>query len=72
MLTALVIALCSAIAQAADWTTLMEEAEKLQNLGSYAEAEKQYQDALAEAEKFGPTDRAALYVALAKTGRRSR
>src|SRR5258708_19966171 len=58
MLTALVIALCSAtIAQAADWNALMQQAEKLQNQGAYADAEKQYQDALGEAEKFGPADR---------------
>src|SRR5713226_3392200 len=57
MLTALVMVLCSAIAQPADWNALMEEAGKLQNQGAYAEAEKKFQDALAEAEKFGPTDR---------------
>ena len=57
MLTGLVIVLCSAIAQAADWNALMEEAGKLQNQGAYAEAEQKFQDALAEAEKFGPTDR---------------
>src|SRR5205814_3570445 len=41
----------------ADWNALIEEAGKLQNQGAYADAEKQFQQALSEAELFGPKDR---------------
>ena len=57
MFTAFVIALCAAIAQAADWNALMAEAGTFQIQGAYAEAERKFQDALAEAESFGSADR---------------
>ena len=57
MLAAFVILLCLNIAQVVDWNALMTEAGKLQDQGAYAEAEGEFQRALAEAELFGPKDR---------------
>ena len=57
MFTAFLLALCAAIAQAADWNSLMAEAGKLQTQGAYTEAETKFQEALSEAESFGAADR---------------
>src|ERR1700730_10014504 len=49
--------LCAtAFAQSAAWDSLISEADQLQKKGAYADAQKKLEDALSQAELFGPRD----------------
>src|SRR5580700_2149874 len=49
--------LCAAaFAQSATWDSLLSDADQLQKKGSYADAQKRLEDALTQAELFGPRD----------------
>src|SRR5579859_7816748 len=49
--------LCAAaFAESAGWDSLLSEAGQLQQKGSYADAQKRLEDALSQAELFGPRD----------------
>ena len=52
----LVLGCGSGFAQDSLWQKLLEEGNKHREQGRYSEAEKAYQVALAEAQKFGPED----------------